>query len=377
MKKQFSQQQKLTIIKKGEEIGIKQAAQVARVHYTTIYAWKKQLESLGEKVFLEYEPPRPGRGAKEISKEDEQVILKVRKENPGYGPGQVRAALRRQGITISIGTTRKIMQANGYQASTKKKEGKQYTRYEASRPLELAQMDILEVYINKLKVYIILLIDDYSRFILGFRALPETSIDTIIELVDQAIQRYGQMGELLTDRGFVFYSWRGVNRFEKYLEMKGIDQIHASPHHPQTLGKVEALNRRIRNELFRRQHFAGYGHAIAGIEEWVEHYNYKRPHQGIGGFLVPAERFHGQADKVLDKIAKGIEIAGDDNNITRDILSVTVGPNGKIMLNILGHSMTIQGTRNDDHIKQRRSSNSDSSQTYPKGEKCSEECRRQ
>jgi putative transposase len=351
MKKQFNQQQKLIIIEKGEKFGVKQAAKVAKVHYTIVYAWKKQLESFGEKAFLEYEPSRPGRGTKEISKENEQAILKVWQENPGYGPGQVRAALRRQGITISIGTTRKILRANGYQGGTKKKDQKDSTRYEASRPLELAQMDILEVYINKLKLYIILLIDDYSRFILGFRALTETSIDSIINLVDQAIQRYGQMGELLTDRGFVFYSWRGVNRFEKYLENKGVDQIHSRPHHPQTLGKVEALNRRIQNELFRRQRFSSYSDAAGGLKEWVEHYNYKRPHQGIGGFLVPAERFHGQADKVLDKIITGVKIAEDDDSITRDIISVTVSPAGKIVLNILGHSMTIEGTQNGHSIK--------------------------
>jgi len=351
MTRQFNQQQKLTIIERGEKFGVKQAAEVAKVHYTTVYAWKKQLESLGEKAFLEYEPPRPGRGTKIISKEDEQAILKVWKENPGYGPGQVRAALRRQGITISIGTSRKIMLANGYHAGTKKTDVKKYTRYEASRPLELAQMDILEVYINKLKIYIILLIDDYSRFILGFSAQTETSIDSIINLVEQAIQRYGQMGELLTDRGFVFYSWRGVNRFEKYLEMKEVDQIHSRPHHPQTFGKVEALNRRIQNELFRRQHFSSHGHAVSGLEKWVEHYNYKRPHQGIGGFLVPAERFHGQADKVLDKIITGVKVPEEDDYITRDILSVNVSPDGKIMLNILGHSMIFQETQNDNHIK--------------------------
>ena len=377
MKKHFSQKQKLTIVKKGEEIGIKRAAKVAEVHYTTVYAWKKQLNALGEKAFLSYELSRPGRGIKKIAVEDEQAIKKVWDDNPGYGPGQVRAALRRQGITISIGTVRKIMHANGYQAGNKNKDKKEYTRYEASRPLELAQMDILEVYINKLKVYIVLLIDDYSRFILGFKALTETSIDSIIELVEQAIQRYGQMGELLTDRGFVFYSWRGVNRFEKYLEMKGVDQIHASPHHPQTLGKVEALNKRIQNELFRRQHFAGYGHALTGIEEWIEHYNYKRPHQGIGGFLVPAERFHGQSDKILDKITAGLKIPGSDNDITRNILSINVCPNGRIILNILGHSMTIQEPQDDNNIKQRRDRNTDSGKTYPEGEKCTEECQRQ
>ena len=369
MQKQFSQKQKLTIVRKGEEIGIKRVAKIAEVHYTTVYAWKKQLNALGEQAFLSYEPSHPGRGIKKISIEDEQAIQKVWDDNPGYGPGQVRASLRRQGITISIGTVRKIMHANGYHFGDKNKDKKEYTRYEASRPLELAQMDILEVYINKLKVYIVLLIDDYSRFILGFKALTETSIDSIIELVERAIQCYGQMGELLTDRGFVFYSWRGVNRFEKYLEMKGVDHIHASPHHPQTLGKVEALNKRIQNELFRRQHFASYGQALSGIEEWIEHYNYNRPHQGIGGFLVPAERFHGQSNKILDKITAGLKIPENDNNIIRDILSINVCPNGRITLNILGHSMIIQENQNDNNVKQRRDSNTDPGKTYSEGKK--------
>ena len=159
--------------------------------------------------------------------------------------------------------------------------------------------------------------------------------------------------------------------------MKGVDQIHASPHHPQTLGQIEALNKRIQNELFRRQHFAGYGHALTGIEEWIEHYNYKRPHQGIGGFLVPAERFHGQSDKILDKITAGLKVPRSDNDITRDILSINVCPNGRITLNILGHSMTIQDSPNDNTIKQGRDSNTDSGKTYPEGKKCTEERKRQ
>ena len=181
----------------------------------------------------------------------------------------MRSQLRRQGITISIGTVKKALKSKGYTASQKKKKSKCH-RYEASRPLELAQMDILEQFINKLKVYIVLLIDDYSRFILNFKIVEETSIDSIIELVGDAVQRYGKMGELLTDRGFVFYSWRGVNR-------------------------------RIQGELFRQNHFTSLGHAMAGVKKWVEHYNYHRPHQGIGGLLAPGERFHGQSDQVLDK----------------------------------------------------------------------------
>ena len=81
MKKQFNQQQKLSVIEKGEKIGIKPTAQIAGVHYTTVYAWKKQLESLGEELFLKFQTPRPGRGTKKISNENEQAILTVWKEN--------------------------------------------------------------------------------------------------------------------------------------------------------------------------------------------------------------------------------------------------------------------------------------------------------
>jgi transposase InsO family protein len=204
-------------------------------------------------------------------------------------------------------------------------------------------MDILEQYINKLKVYIVLLIDDYSRFILNFKIVEETSIDSIIELIDQAVQRYGKMEELLTDRGFVFYSWRGINRFEKYLELSGIDHTHARPHHPQTLGKVEALNRRIQGELFRQQHFTTLGHAMTEVKKWVEHYNYHRPHQGIGGLLAPGERFHGQSEQVLDKIANGVNIDVEDGDIERNILAITRLAAGQIVLNVLGQKFILQG----------------------------------
>ena len=232
----FTQAQKLTILKNADKIGIKAAAKIAGVHYTTVYDWRNKLEHLGQDGFLAYQPSRPGRGEKPISAEQEAAVLDCWKSNPGFGPGQVRGQLRRAGITISTRSVRKLMQANGYRPRGKRSEKANVQRFEASRPLELAQMDILEFFINKAKVYLILLIDDFSRFILGWRLLDETSVDAVIGVVSDAVTRYGKMEELLTDRGFVFYSWRGINRFEKYLETERIDHTHARPHHPQTLG---------------------------------------------------------------------------------------------------------------------------------------------
>jgi len=199
-------------------------------------------------------------------------------------------------------------------------------------------MDILEFYVNKLKVYIILLLDDYSRFILGWSLLEQTSMDEVIKLVQDSVNRYGKMEELLTDRGFVFYSWHGINRFEKYLEMTGIDHTHARAHHPKTLGKVEACNKNIKYELLKQQYFLTAQEARSGIEKWVDNYNYQRTHQGIGGFLVPAERFHGQADQVLSTLNQDVDITKKTSysGIERSIVNLVMDLQGNLALHIMG-----------------------------------------
>lgn len=349
--RRFSQDQKMIILKSSDKIDVKPAAELAGVHYTTIYQWRNQLEILGEQAFLEYQPSYPGRGIKEISPEQERAILTAWENDPGFGPGQIRNQLRRQGITISVRTVRSIMQANGYQAANKKHDPQEVKRFEARRPLELVQMDILEFFINKLKVYAILMLDDYSRFILGCRLLDQTSVDAVIELVTAAIDRYGKMEEILTDRGFVFYSWRGINRFERLLQSERIDHTHARPHHPQTLGKVEACNRRIKHELLNQQHFSNLHEAQSALETWIERYNYKRPHQGIGGLLTPAERFNGQSEQILSAIDNSVDVTGENcftsSGLERSIINLVCNPEGKITLYLLGQPIVLSGGTNE------------------------------
>lgn len=340
---QFDQEQKLAVIEKGKEIGFKEAAEIAGVHYTTVYDWQRELKSYGREAFLAYEVKRPGRGVKQISEKQEKLVLETWELNRGYGPGQVREQLRRQGETISIRSVRRIMEANGYVPTTRKSERPQWQRFEAGRPLELGQMDILQFFINKLQVYLLLLIDDFSRFILGWRMLEQTSIDTVIDLVRDATNRYGKIEELLTDRGFVFYSWRGVNRFERYLEAERIEHTHARAHHPQTLGKVEALNRRIKAELISRQHFSTLQEAETALKKWVDHYNYHRPHQGLGGFLTPAERFHGKADEVIADIVKGIDVTGKTSYMERSIINLVLAADGTVTFYLLGQALKLEG----------------------------------
>jgi transposase InsO family protein len=230
-------------------------------------------------------------------------------------------------------------------------------RFEAVRPLELVQVDILEYFIHKLKVYLLFLLDDFSRFILGYRLVEETSIDVVIALFREAIDRYGKMEEVLSDRGFVFYSWRGANRFERYLEMEGIHHSHARAHHPQTLGKIEALNRQIQKELLRQKEFTGVSEAEGAIGGWVDRYNYHRTHQGLGGLLVPADRFHGRVKEVLKRISGGLDPDADScygmEGLSRSLINVVLEGSGVMSIYLLGHRISIFGGGDEGEMESR------------------------
>ena len=77
-------------------------------------------------------------------------------------------------------------------------------------------------------------------------------------MVEEFVRRYGKPEAILTDRGATFHSWSGIGRFDRMLEAYGVDHILASPGHPQTCGKIEAVNKAIQKELIDRVEFRNY-----------------------------------------------------------------------------------------------------------------------
>jgi transposase InsO family protein len=299
----FTKEDKARIVQEGKKDGVSKICNKYGIHITTYYSWRRSLVTRGKQGL----PSKSGghnKGNREIEDWKIKKVIQEKKTNPGYGISQVRNQLRRLGITISTLSIKRIFEDNGYKVKEKTSSTKEYIRFEASRPLELVQIDIMEFYIHKVRVYLVFLLDDNSRFILNFHLADRSSMEGIQKMVEAAIQRYGKFEKLLSDRGFVFHGWKGINRFEKYLEANSIHHIHTSPHHPETIGKVERLNKSVQKELIRVKEFKSIAEAVQELEKWVWNYNYKRVHQGLRGILTPAERFHGwesELDKVLSR----------------------------------------------------------------------------
>ncbi|TDA65505.1 MAG: transposase [Clostridia bacterium] len=64
-----------------------------------------------------------------------------------------------------------------------------------------------------------------------------------------------------------------------------------------TLGKLESFHRSIERELLNVEVFRSLEEVQERITQYIEHYNYVRPHHGIGGF-TPADRHFGISREV-------------------------------------------------------------------------------
>ena len=317
-KKRYSAQEKLLIL--SEITKDKTVEDVAESYNLAVGTIKRWID-LREKAKSNEDPlglgglsdasTRPKRPNHRLSKATEEEVLKCWRERPGLGPSQIQFQLRREGLRVNKKAITRVLVENGYEKKKRIGTG-ELQRFEAERPNKMWQLDILDFWIGKCRVFVMLMIDDYSRFVVGHGIFTEATMSHAITVLRRAVSRYGKPESLLTDRGMQFYSWRTMNKFQKLLEILGVEQILARPHHPQTIGKVEALNKRIQNELIQKKHFKGLNELEREIRAWLYDYNHNRTHQGmrdpeLGSVLVPADRYFGRVDEVLAKVRAKLE----------------------------------------------------------------------
>lgn len=233
---------------------------------------------------------------------DRRVQEEWRKQ-PGLGPSQIRNQLRRQGFKVSVSTTRQVMEEHGYVTPKVKRTDAEDDRYEAVRPNQLWHVDFLHRHIHKQIVYVLLIIDDFSRYAVGGAIWDGERVAAVIETFEGAVARHGRPESMMSDGGSAFYAWRGVGQFTRLLEELGIDQLIAK--RPQTNGKLEVLNANIQKELFNIEKFFDLAETQRRFQAWISFYNLRRTHHALGGLLVPADRYFGRSQEVLAQIEAG------------------------------------------------------------------------
>jgi transposase InsO family protein len=182
------------------------------------------------------------------------------------------------------------------------KAAKEY-RHKTGRPNELWATDCCH-----LKVvdwgwyYLVTVMDDYSRLILGWDLKTDMTGGSLEDVVQLAVDATGMTSVpvedrtvLLSDNGAEYIS----GQFNEYLRLVGIRHITASPFHPQTNGKIERYHRSLKGEI-NQLAYDMPSELKEAIRAFIEYYNYRRYHEGLGN-VTPYDVYTGKHHEIIQR----------------------------------------------------------------------------
>jgi transposase InsO family protein len=293
-------------------------APLVGVSLHTLRTWKTRFEEHGP-AGLDDKPLGRPTGSR-LSEATRRSILLMKEQHPDWGQDRIAAVLlRAQGFSASATAIGRVLVEAGYVAAPEpsKPHGQEPKHFERARPNQLWQTDLFTFVLKRenRRVHLVGFLDDHSRFIVGYGLHATASGSLVRETIQAAIVNFGAPEEVLTDNGTQYVTWRGKSEFTRLLEQRGIQQIVATPRHPETLGKIERFWGTLWRECVETALFRGLDDARRRIGLFIDHYNFQRPHSGIGG-LVPADRYFAAAPQVLltlkERVAKNAaELARD------------------------------------------------------------------
>jgi transposase InsO family protein len=169
-----------------------------------------------------------------------------------------------------------ILKRHGFY--NKPKEKKKCRRYQYKSRNELWHIDITEFKIKGYgKFYIIAIIDDYSRYIVGFGIFDRKTTENVMEVFSKAVKRYGKPIAILSDNGKQFLS----RIYKKYCIDNKIKIRKTKPYNPKCNGKIERWFKDLKNYL-RKKWFNSPEEFFREVEWFIEWYN-KRPKKVLKG----------------------------------------------------------------------------------------------
>jgi transposase InsO family protein len=305
----FTPEFKLKVVRLFLEEGYHRSliAQEFNISESSVSRWSLQYRKYGEQGLQpKARTPRQSGTSQDLQKK----IIDLKRSNPSHGSRRISDILKRFFlISASPATVHKTLADQDLVAKASKKPKKNPPKprfFERATPNQMWQSDIMTFRLAGRNAYLIGYLDDYSRYITALGLYRSQTAENVIETYRRAISEYGVPKEMLTDNGRQYTNWRGTTRFEKELKKERVKHIKSRPHHPMTLGKIERFWQTILNEFLQRAQFTSFENAVERTAFWVKYYNYKRPHQGIGG-LCPADRFFEIQHALKTTLEKGVE----------------------------------------------------------------------
>jgi len=216
---------------------------------------------------------------------------------PFYGARKIVAWLNKQGYKVNRKRVRRLMRIMGLRAiyrrprTSKPTPGNKIYPYllngiEITRPNQVWATDITYIPMARGFLYLVAIIDWYSRYVLSWRLSNTLDADFCSEALEEALLK-GKPDIFNTDQGSQFTS----EAFTGLLERHGVRiSMDGKGRYSDNLF-IERLWRTVKYEEVYLKAYQDVRDARTGISEYFRFYNATRPHQALG-YRTPAEVFY-------------------------------------------------------------------------------------
>lgn len=269
-----------------ESANMRELCRQYEISPTTGYKWLGRYQT-GGKEALSDRSRRPHHSPNQTPSDVELLIRAVREEHPAWGGRKIKAYLERKGknnIPAPSTITAILHRQNGIDPIESKKR-QAFQRFEMERPNQLWQMDFKGYFALEEGGYChpLTVLDDHSRFLLGLKACPNETSQTVQEQLSMVFRCYGLPERMLMDNGPPWGDDKDSPHtiLTAWLIRLGVRISHGRPYHPQTQGKSERLHRTLKDELLSRYTLNDLDDCQIHFDHWRDLYNNERPHEAL------------------------------------------------------------------------------------------------
>jgi len=236
---------------------------------------------------------------KGISEEDLTLMKLIDRQylaTPFYGARKIAARLKSQDYTVNRKRVRRLMRLMELKAIYRRpktsKPGPGHKVYpyllgglRITRPNQVWAADITYIPMARGFLYLVAIIDWYSRYVLSWRLSNTLNAGFCVEALEEALKK-GRPDIFNTDQGAQFTS----EAFTGLLEQHGVRvSMDGKGSYNDNLF-IERLWRSVKYEEVYLKAYQDGREARIGLGNYFRFYNTERPHQALG-YRTPAEVF--------------------------------------------------------------------------------------
>jgi len=283
-----------------EHIAAKQTAERFGMSVSSVRRWNKSYRDYGKRGLLDKVSYPVGRTST-ISFEIVSVVILLR-TLLNWGAIRIAVELKNKGIChMSHQTVHRLFKKYHIQTKTYHPKGKsngiRYRRYRKRAPHLLWHIDLTGPFsIADQKVYLLVVIDDYSRFALTVEIMDSQETSKVTGVLEHLFSQYGSPKEILTDNGTTFTSvWAtGSHPFDEFCLSHGVTHQLTPPYYPESNGKAEAFIKTVKRECLVNFDLSTVAtvRMQQELQKFRDYYNFHRLHSGLG-YDVPSSSFCG------------------------------------------------------------------------------------